>query len=490
MAELHALSAGALAALIRDRAVSPVEVVDAHIARIQQVNPALNAVVAPRFDAARAAAQAAEARVVSGDPLPPLHGVPCTIKEFIGVRGMPQTAGIKLRSHVTAHADATAVRRLRAAGAIVLGVTNAPEGGLWHETSNPLYGRTSNPHDLYRTSGGSSGGEGAIIAAGGSPFGLGSDTGGSIRFPAAFCGIAGHKPTGGLVPNTGHYPHAPQGTDAPMVVGPLARHVADLRLVLDVIAGPDGIDPVCRRQPAHGAPRDWSEITVYPLPTNGRVRASKPIQAAVWKAATALQARGARVEEWAGPDLSRAFQWWAAMLQAGDETYDDVVGAGLKRTSPTWQALRWGAGRSDHSGAVLMLMWIERLLGRLGKARTQRLLAEGIALRTELSEALGPRGLILHPTFPRTAPRHRAIVLGSPYAAGCTTLFNVGENPVTVVRVDTDPLGLPIGIQIAGARGADGLTLAAAEALEAEFSVPEPVTPRWGQPLPLGLRLA
>ncbi|HRI66316.1 MAG TPA: amidase, partial [Polyangium sp.] len=210
--ELAATSATGLALLVRRKKVSPVELVDAFIKRIEVENPALNAVVANRFELARDEARAATERVMqtdSPDELPAFWGVPCTIKEGIAVEGMPNSAGVFARRDIRADRDAVVVRRLRDVGAVVLGVTNMAEGGMWLETDNRVYGRTTNPWDHARIPGGSSGGEAAILGAGASPFGIGSDVGGSIRIPAAFCGIFGHKPTGKLVPNTGYWPDVP-----------------------------------------------------------------------------------------------------------------------------------------------------------------------------------------------------------------------------------------------------------------------------------------
>ena len=218
------------------------ELTHAHIARIEAVNPRVNAVTATRYGAALEEARAADRRrAADPDGAPPLLGVPCTIKEFFAVDGMPWTGGLKRRAAVRADHDAAAVQRLKAAGAIVLATTNAPEGGLWMETHNALVGRTANPWDLRHTSGGSSGGEGALVGSGASPFGLGSDVGGSIRIPAAFCGTFGHKPSGLTVPNAGHFPPASPGTEPYLCAGPLARSAADLDLLLAVLAGPDGV---------------------------------------------------------------------------------------------------------------------------------------------------------------------------------------------------------------------------------------------------------
>ncbi|MCB9561659.1 MAG: amidase [Kofleriaceae bacterium] len=276
-----------LAELIRRREVSPVEVLDAHVARLDAVEPHLNAVVAERLDDARREAHAAEARArVSADPasLPPLLGVPCTIKDFLAVRGLPWTAGLHARAAVRADDDAAVVTRLRAAGAIIVAKTNVPEGGMWMETSNPLHGRTRNPWDPARTPGGSSGGEAALVAAGASPLGLGSDIAGSIRIPAGMCGVIGHKPTELLVPNTGHWGASTGEAERMLCTGPLTRCVRDAELVLELIAGPDGASRTTRtlapREPALDA-GDLRGVTVVPLLATGRIRIAPVMRAAV-----------------------------------------------------------------------------------------------------------------------------------------------------------------------------------------------------------------
>ena len=188
MAQVHSLPVVELTRLVREGALTSEALTEAHLARIDAVDAQVNAVTARRFEQARAEARAADQARARGEPLPPLHGIPCSIKEFFAVEGMPWTGGLRARADVVASADAVAVRRLRKAGAIVVCTSNVPEGGLWMETYNDLYGRTSNPWDPKRTSGGSSGGEGALVGSGATPFGLGSDVGGSIRIPAAFCG--------------------------------------------------------------------------------------------------------------------------------------------------------------------------------------------------------------------------------------------------------------------------------------------------------------
>jgi fatty acid amide hydrolase 2 len=210
--DLLTLSGIELARRIRQGEASSAEVVERHIEQIERVNPRLNAVVRNRFEEARVEAKHADARVRAGNgaELPPLLGVPCTIKESISLSGMPNSSGMVSRAHLTASQDATVVERLRSAGAIPLGVTNVPELTIWAATFNRVYGRTNNAYDPRRVAGGSSGGEGAIVGAGASPFGIGTDLGGSIRAPSFCNGVFGHKPSGGLVPGTGQFPQYQQ----------------------------------------------------------------------------------------------------------------------------------------------------------------------------------------------------------------------------------------------------------------------------------------
>jgi amidase len=238
-------SATALAAAIRDRKTSAAEVVEACMRRIESVNPRLNAVVQLTAEAARREARAADQALARGGG-GPLHGVPFTVKDWIEAEGVVCAAGVEERAGFVPKQDATVVARLRAAGAILLGKTNVRE--------NPVYGRTCNPYDLSRTPGISSSGEAAIIAAAGSPLGLGSDSGGSIRVPAAYCGVAGLKPTHGRVPVTGHFPRIGSLSDPRTTIGPIARWVEDLAQVLPIIAGvdwrDDGVIPMPLASPA------------------------------------------------------------------------------------------------------------------------------------------------------------------------------------------------------------------------------------------------
>ncbi|HMJ40481.1 MAG TPA: amidase, partial [Verrucomicrobiae bacterium] len=255
MRDIIGAPASWLARAIRTKKVSSLEVVRAHLEHIHTVNPRLNAVVFATAESALKQARAADRKNTRKNVPGPLHGVPFTAKDIFDTAGLPTTAGLRmLRSNIPDR-DATVIARMREAGAILIGKTNCPPGGTGGDSWNPLHGGTRNPYDIARSPGASSSGEAAIIAAGGSPLGIGSDSGGSIRMPAHYCGIAALKPTTGLVPGTGAYGLVGGLTDARSQVGPMARFVADLVLVLPLLVGPDGIDsgvvpvPLSKRTP-------------------------------------------------------------------------------------------------------------------------------------------------------------------------------------------------------------------------------------------------
>lgn len=441
------------------------DLVRAHLARIEAINPVVNAVVATRPERALEEARRADARIREGGELSPLLGVPCTVKEFIAVEGMPWTSGLVARRGVVASEDAVVVQRLREAGAIVLGVTNVPEGGLWAETVNKIYGRTSNPWDPRRTSGGSSGGEGAIIAAGGSPFGLGSDIGGSVRIPAGLCGVVGHKPSGGLIPTLGHHP---PGTDGVMAVGPLARTVDDVIRLLRVLVGPHPDDPISRDLPFDDPDKvDPDGLTVH-LVEEGLSASTPPIRAALEQSAAALEQAGATVMRTSIPELSHPFRLWLAHMSGGDyPTYAEVLGDGPP--APIFRELaRSVVGRSRHTLPPLLVAATEVLARHLPVIDTDAALAELRQLAARLQELLEPRGLLLLPTFPRTAPRHHGYLVRFADSGWCG-VANVLQLPATSVPMGRAPDGLPMGAQLVGLHGQDALPLAAAAVIEDRF---------------------
>jgi fatty acid amide hydrolase 2 len=454
-----------LAAGIRRRELTSEEICEAFIARIQQINPVLNAVVCDRFDEARAEARAADSRLANGDELPPFHGVPCSIKESFALTGMPNTAGLVARKGVRAREDAPTVARLRAAGAIPLGVTNISELCMWMESNNRVYGRSNNPYDPTRIVGGSSGGEGAIIAAAGTPFGLGSDVGGSIRLPAFFNGIFGHKPSGGWIDNRGQYPVAADGAMTYLTTGPLCRYAEDLAPLLRIL-GPE-------RELVDPNRVDLRELEVVSV-TTGATRVSDDLVAAQESCERALADRGAKVRRMEVLGLKRAIEIWSAMMEAaGGPSFSELLGNGTP-IHTGWQLLLFMAGRSPHTFPAIGLALLEKV-PKLLPGLSKRALEQGHLLSGRLAELLGDRTVMLYPTYSMPAPRHNKPIL-PPIHWGYTAIFNVMELPVTQVPLGLNDEGLPLGLQVAASHGNDHLTLAVAHELERAFGgwVPPP----------------
>ena len=423
--ELTGVTATALARLIARREVTAREVAEAHLRRIEAVNPRINAVVA--LDAARALA-AADAADAAAAPTGPLHGVPFTVKDNLAADGVEMAIGAPERVGVVPGADATAVARMRAAGAILLGKTNCPEYGGGIETDNPVHGRTSNPYDPARTPGGSSGGEAAIVAAEGSPCGLGTDSGASVRLPAHFCGLASLKPSAGRVPLTGVLDDEGQlGTlgDPRTQVGPLARSVEDVALLLRVVAGPDGRDggvaPVALG--AH-ADVDLRGLRVAVQTANDLDAPTPATVAAVAAAADVLRAAGASVEDARHPD------------------------GGHELTIEVW--------RSYGEGVPAAELW--RLLRRWDGFRTRML---AFAARHDL---------LLCPVFDGPARPHGTMnVPGALDPTSWTTPHSLTGWPAATVRAGTSPEGLPLDVQLVAGPWRDDVALAAALRVEREL---------------------
>lgn len=416
MRDIIGAPAGWLARAIRTKKVSSLEVVRAHLEHIHTVNPRLNAVVFATAESALKQARAADRKNKGKTALGPLHGVPFTAKDIFDTAGLPTTAGLRmLRSNIPDH-DATVIARMREAGAILIGKTNCPPGGAGGDSWNSLHGGTRNPYDIARSPGASSSGEAAIIAAGGSPLGIGSDSGGSIRLPAHFCGIAALKPTTGLVPGTGAYGLVGGLSDPRSQVGPMARFVSDLALVLPLMVGPDGVDsgvvpvPLPRRTPK------LSELKVAWYADDGLVKPTAAVAAAVRSAVRALADAGCDVSESRPPGLHEAHQ----------------VTLGY-----------WGDKRMSHD----------------------RLYKRWDAFRTTLLSFMSDFDLILSPVAPDVAPLYRAKVLPA-HQFSYTSPYSLSGNPCVVVRAATSPEGLPIGVQVIARNWHDGVALRAARCIE------------------------
>lgn len=466
MSDLLHLSATQLAARIRSGEVSSAVVVEAHIERLRQVNPIINAVVVERIADARVEAANADREIAAAraagtlDQLPPFLGVPCTIKESFHFAGMPNTSGLVSRVGLKVAEDAPTVARLRAAGAIPLGVTNTSEVCMWMESYNHVYGLSRNPYDPSRTVGGSSGGEGAIVGSAASPFGLGGDVGGSIRMPAFFNGVFGHKCSPGLVPNEGQFPGPSGNIDRHLSTGPLCRRAEDLEPLLRIMAG-DGAD-----QLKSVGDVDVSRLRVLQFARELAISPDADQMAARDRAVQALMARGARVEAVHLPLMAKARDLWTAMLAtAGSEhTFADHLFGSRSPVPALKEFGKLALKRSDHTFPLVVLALFERL-PELTPARTAKLRAEALTLKAQLEDLLGDDGVLITPTYPTVAPKHHKALLPPFNFVNCA-VFNALSLPVTAVPTGLNAVGVPTGVQVVAKEGNDHLTLAAALALE------------------------
>ena len=478
MSELTRLSAVALAAAIRDGRTTSREVVEAHIEILQRAQPRTNAIVHDRFEAAREEADVADEAITRGEkPTGPLHGVPFTVKESIALDGMPNAAGLVARREHRSTETAPAVQRLIDAGGIPLAVTNTSEMTMWIESDNRLYGRTNNAYSEKRTAGGSSGGEGAVVGSGGTPFGLGSDIAGSIRIPAFFNGVFGHKPSADVVPDTGQFPSAEGEAARMLTMGPIARRAEDLMPVLKLIAGPDGVDERTRELEL-GDPADVSfeGLEIVLSDSTSYFPVSRELREVREQAAGALAASGARIRREPMKSLRRALELYLAALQSGSPTpfHEILAAAGVEHLDlrRAWlDALR---GRGHHTIPMLITYTMERVGDRIPDSYTRRAVAAARSLEDEFTAILGD-GVLLYPPHARVAPRHGRTV-GRAWSMTPTAAFNLLAVPVTQVPLGLNDDGLPLGVQVVGADGTDHVTIAVALELERVFGgwVPPP----------------
>jgi len=448
-----------MAQQIRQKKLSPVELVEAHLTRIQELNPKLNAFVHVAAEGVRRQAQVAETAAGSGEELGVLHGVPLSIKSSIEVAGLRWESGTKLRAGIVGQRDAPLVARLRQAGAVILGVTNAPELLMAWETDNLLYGQTNNPWDLTRTPGGSSGGEAAAIAAGMSAGGVGSDGGGSIREPAHFSGICGLKPTPGRIPATGHFP----GSVGPFallgVVGPMARNMDDLRVLFEVMQGPDDGDPSAAPVPLRWpADDDLKRFRIGYFEEDGRTPVTPETRAAVRTAAEALRCAGFQVEPFRpeGLELARKL-WWNLFGIAGGMVLGPMTRDREDDLSPMLKEFSRGvAAQPSHTGQSLLDTWIQR-----------------DELRIKMFAQMRDYPVLLCPVASIPAFRHgerswqvERKTVRYLDAWSYTEWFNLLGTPAVTVPVGKSPEGLPIGVQLIARPWQEEVVISVAAALE------------------------
>ena len=431
-----------LRALAR-REVSASDLCNAAIARIEQRDGAINAVVVRDFERAREQARAADVALAAGERRP-LLGLPMTVKESFNIAGLPTSWGFERARELRPAQDAVAVARLKAAGAVILGKTNVPVGLADWQTVNPIHGRTVHPLDASRTPGGSSGGAAAALASGMVALELGSDIGGSIRVPAHFCGVFGHKPSHALLPSRGHdFPGSAGAQDALSVIGPLARSARDLDLALGVLAGPDLDDGAYRLELPAPRCAGAAQARVLVLGTHPSARVSSEVSAAVQAAADGLAREGAKVQDGLAllPDLAALHGAYQAALFA-------VISRGMPaETAPP---------------VISAHVWLG-------------LLDERARLQARFRELFESWDLILMPAFGTAAFKHvdepvwgrRILPIDghdTPYGdqAAWASIASFVGLPATVAPVATTREGLPIGVQIVGPMFGDRTTIAAA----------------------------
>ena len=449
--ELIYESTSALVEAIRSRKVSSEEIVQACINRMEDVNAKLNAVVQLPAELVLQQARDADQALARGEIKGPLHGVPFTLKDAIETKGIICTGGTEGRSHYVPNEDAVVVKRLREAGAILLGKTNCPELGWAWESDNLIYGRTNNPYDLELSPGGSSGGESALIAAGGSPFGLGSDAGGSVRFPAHCTGIASIKPTSGRVPRTGHFPGPGGILDALWQIGPLARFVEDLALVLPVVSGIDGRDAAIVPMPL-GDPRaiDPRRLRIAFHTDNGIATPSGEIAEVVKKAAAALAREGIPVEEVRPRVIEQTYEIYFSLFTADG-------GAGV-------ESMLKMAGTTRVHPLMRRVLELQRQ-GAKSAGEFAALVGQWDTFRREMLSFMSNYDAILCPVC-----SFAGMVHGSTYdRLSCfsyTMTSNLTGWPAAVVRGGTTQQGLPIGVQIIARPWREDVALAVAQLLQ------------------------
>jgi len=446
-------SAVALAAAIRTKEVSALEVVDAHLAHIESANPRLNAIVRVLADQARAAARAADAATARGDELGPFHGVPMTVKDAWDVAGVPSTGGTLGRANYIPQADATVIARMRAAGAIAIGMTNLPELSMAFESDNLVHGRTNNPYDVARTPGGSGGGGAAAIAAGMSAVEIGADLGGSIRLPCHFSGIAGIRPTTGRVPLTGYFPGPYGWVTHFAAAGPMARTVADLAVALPVVAGPDWIDSAVQDVPLYPPRPDSVKGLRIAFHTTNRIMAARAdIAATVVSAAKALESAGAHVEEAIPTGIERCLEIFMGICgaDAGEGLGALLAMAGTQRNHALIDAL-FAMFAEPISAAALQGLWVQVSI-----------------YRSSMLGFLKNYDAIVCPVNALPAVEHGTSFKPDIFPSFSYTIaHNLTGWPGSVVRCGTSTEGLPIGVQSVARPWREDIALAVASHLEA-----------------------
>jgi len=457
---------------LRERQISSVELLELHLHRIERYNPILNAIVIPDYDNARRVATEADAARVRGEDAP-LLGLPLTIKDCIYVKGLPTTGGVPERAAAISEVDAQLAARVRSAGALIMGKTNVPPYAGDHQSNNPIFGRSNNPWDLERTPGGSTGGGAAALAAGLTPLEFGGDLGGSIRVPAAFCGVYGHKPSETAIPRSGHFPGppTPNAAIAMAVQGPLARSAPDLELAFDVIVGADvGENVAWHLEIPPARHKRLADYRVAILPPLSWLPVDAEIMAALERLADQLSHAGAEVKR-AQPetfgDLRDYYRVYCSILSA-------ITHTGLPEVKRRDSAVQMRARNDEFNDAFAdgamasasdYIIWFER---------REQYRAAYRAFFREWDIILAPANIVN--AFPHTdVPQWERILdvngqqvsyaLQLVYPALC----NLSGQPGTAFPFGLTRSGLPIGLQAIGPYLEDRTPIHFAALVEQEF---------------------
>lgn len=480
--QLLLISATQAAELIRNKEITSTELLNAYLDRIEVIDNVIKAVVVKHFDTARVKAAQIDSYLANIDTnseeyknlkyTKPLLGVPFTLKDSISLKGSILSCGMICRKNSVADNDAIAVQRMKDAGAIAICITNVPEVCMWWESVNKVYGRSSNPYDNRRITGGSSGGEAALIGSAGSIIGLGSDIGGSIRMPSFFNGVFGMKPTPGVVPIDGHYP-MPTGFRIDMLtIGPICRYAKDLTLMLSVLTGDLG-----ESQLKLNAPINVKKTKIYyleginhPLIENISSEMKETLRKAVKYFEKKYDIHTYKIDFNLTKNVIEYF--FASMDVEGADKFGKVMLDGKGEIDVGTEFLSSLFGKSNHTFPAVVTAALDNL-GIFSEKRKKNLFAKRDKLKKEIVNLLKDDGILLFPSFPTTAPYHNQ-PLFTPFNFSYTALWNVLGLPVVqcpmgLTKSINNPGGVPLGVQVIGSPNSDALLIAIAKDLEDGF---------------------
>ncbi|KAK6106120.1 Amidase family protein [Brugia pahangi] len=477
--KLLTISATQAAQMIRNRKITSFSLVEAYIKRIKEVNGTINAVVQMNFEDALIKAQEIDEMLGNLDTdsedfkslavRKPLLGVPFTLKDSIEVDGLYCTVGISYRKKSVSNKDAIVVQRMKDAGAVLLAVTNVPEVCMWWESVNVVYGRTRNPYDSRRISGGSSGGEAALISAAGSVIGIGSDIAGSIRMPCYFNGIFGLKPTPGLVPLEGHLPLLNgYRTEKMLLIGPMCRYAEDLSILLRVFAGNEGTNLL-----QMDAPFNMKKMHIFymeglktPLVQDVNGEALQALKKEIRYFEIKYDLCAVRIDP---PLVHYALEFFLTSMDVADAPKFAMHMTDLKMNINCFVELfKWLMGKSMHTLPAIITGIMDEHFAPFNEEQKQKLRNQRDRLSREVEELLSDNGILLFPSFPTAAPYHHQ-PLFTPLNFAYTALWNTLALPAVQCPVGLNTHNIPLGIQVIGAPGSDSLLAIVAQDLEKGF---------------------